>query len=215
MLLLARHGTTHMNQQMLLQGRSDPELSVDGSGQAQKLANYLRTLPVEVLCSSTLRRAVATAELCADQLGLKVELDERFVERDFGPFEGLDRPSLLEARRRAGLGDVDPTQNWEGCAEVESDSAITTRMLAALGRYSALMGSRDRHVVVVCHSGVIKAMIHSHVFASSSAHRTIKVAEGGIARLLMEGPGEFALEGILQQQDLYEDGQEDFHEAKY
>ena len=51
-------------------GPADPELTVRGRAQADRLAAWLATVPVDVVLSSPLRRARETAEPLGRTLGL-------------------------------------------------------------------------------------------------------------------------------------------------
>ena len=85
MLILVRHGESVANAQGLLLGRTDAELTATGRAQAET-ARALVYDPVAEVRSSPLRRALHTAELLA--LGPAVEVDDRWIEVDYGEFEG-------------------------------------------------------------------------------------------------------------------------------
>jgi broad specificity phosphatase PhoE len=103
MLWLARHGQTAENARGLLLGRADPPLSAVGRRQAVALA---RVVPPEGrVVSSPLRRARETAEA----LGRPVEIDERWIELDYGTLDGC-RPA-----------DVDEAV-WERCRQLTTDA---------------------------------------------------------------------------------------------
>lgn len=88
-VLLTRHGHTD---------RSEPEaylgqhitavLTERGRDDAQALAHRLATVPIDRLISSSLGRAVATAELLAAGREIEVERDARLAELDYGTWEG-------------------------------------------------------------------------------------------------------------------------------
>ena len=84
-LILVRHGESVANAQGLLLGRTDAELTEDGSRPGRG-ARALVQDPVAEVRSSPLRRALDTAELLA--LGPPVVVDERWIEVDYGEFEG-------------------------------------------------------------------------------------------------------------------------------
>lgn len=88
MLILARHGRTAANAQGLLQGRMDLPLDEVGQEQARKIAVALAS--VDVVISSPLLRAVETAEA----LGKKIEIDDRWIEMDFGNLDGQRRQDI-------------------------------------------------------------------------------------------------------------------------
>lgn len=82
MLILLRHGRTKANAQGLLQGRIDPELDELGVRQAAAAAKLIG--PVDRVIASPLRRAQATAAA----FGAPIETDERWIELDYGDWEG-------------------------------------------------------------------------------------------------------------------------------
>lgn len=96
-LVVVRHGRTAANAAGLLLGRLDVELDPLGRAQAAALAAAVRASsgPIAAVVSSPLSRAVETAAA----IGLPVEVDERFIEVDYGEWDG--RP----------LSDV-PAETW-------------------------------------------------------------------------------------------------------
>ena len=82
MLYLVRHGRTEANASGLLLGRSDPVLDELGKSQAHAIASTIG--PVDRVVSSPLRRAVQTAEA----FGGDVAVDRRWIELDYGSFDG-------------------------------------------------------------------------------------------------------------------------------
>ncbi len=88
MIYIIRHGKTEMNQANVLQGRSDHPLNDDGIRQAQEAAGKLDGIVFDHVFSSPLIRAVQTAKIISPDSLMKI--DERLIEMDYGPYEGLD-----------------------------------------------------------------------------------------------------------------------------
>jgi broad specificity phosphatase PhoE len=84
MLILVRHGESTGNADGLLLGRIDAPLTERGRDQARAVGPLVG--PATRLISSPLRRALDTAEALGT--GLPVEVDERWVEVDYGEFDG-------------------------------------------------------------------------------------------------------------------------------
>jgi broad specificity phosphatase PhoE len=91
----------------------DVPLSDTGRGQAEALGRWLAALPERerptVALSSPFTRALMTAELAVEKIGLPVRTDERLRERDFGAFDGMTGAGIREqypdeAARRDLLG---------------------------------------------------------------------------------------------------------------
>ena len=90
MIYVIRHGQTEQNRAHALQGRSDLPLNDAGEAQACEAGRLLaaRGISFTRVFSSPLQRAVQTARLVAP--GVPVEVDERLIEMDYGPYEGSD-----------------------------------------------------------------------------------------------------------------------------
>ena len=90
MIYLIRHGETDRNKAHLLQGRSDVPLNETGIQQAREAAQFLQEQGIKFshVFSSPLIRAVETAKIVAP--GFKPALDDRLLEMDYGPYEGMD-----------------------------------------------------------------------------------------------------------------------------
>ena len=84
MLILVRHGESVGNADGRLLGRFDSPLTERGLDQAAALAGSVRG--ASRLVSSPLARAVGTAEALG--LRLPVEIDERWIEVDYGELDG-------------------------------------------------------------------------------------------------------------------------------
>lgn len=92
MLYIIRHGQTEVNRAKALQGRSDRPLNETGIREAGEAAKALEGIAFSRVFSSPLLRARQTAEIVAP--GTEIEIDERLIEMDYGPYEGLDLTNL-------------------------------------------------------------------------------------------------------------------------
>ena len=149
-VLMVRHGESEWNVLGKWQGRADIALTEAGREQARAAADYVRTtaLPVTRVLASTLRRAHETAEIIAERLGLAaVMTDERLVETDVGPWEGL-RADEIEAGWPRYLRDRKTPPGFE------PPDQVFARATQAI-REAALDGE---HTLIVSHSGVIRTI---------------------------------------------------------
>ncbi len=95
MLYIIRHGETELNNKRVLQGRSDHKLNDKGLEQGREAAAWFdqEGIVLSKVYSSPLKRAVQTAECAAKDI--EILTDERLIEMDYGPYEGM---SLLEPK---------------------------------------------------------------------------------------------------------------------
>ncbi|HET6963880.1 MAG TPA: histidine phosphatase family protein [Acidimicrobiales bacterium] len=147
MLYLVRHGRTAQNAARLLQGRMDVPLDELGRRQAAALGAVPSLRAATRVISSPLSRAFDTAAV----LGPPVSVDDRWIEIDYGIFDG----SELSA-----AGDL--WKGWDGDLEYrppegESLADMGRRVRAACDDLWAEAAETD--VVVVSHVSPIKAAV--------------------------------------------------------
>lgn len=92
MIYIVRHGQTELNNRKALQGRSDCPLNKKGILQAQEAKEKLADVAFDAVYTSPLIRAVQTARILVP--GLEPVADERLIEMDYGPYEGLSLENL-------------------------------------------------------------------------------------------------------------------------
>jgi broad specificity phosphatase PhoE len=155
MLILVRHGESTANAQGLLVGRTDAELTEKGREQAVSVRQLLYT-PVHTLRTSPLRRARDTA--AALDLGLPAEVDERWIEVDYGEY---DCQPLREVP-------ADVWREWRSNPDFrpaggETLVEVDARVGAACDELFAADGAggraNDGDVVIVSHVTPIKAAV--------------------------------------------------------
>eukprot|EP00967_Tisochrysis_lutea_P146572 scaffold276933_cov37-Tisochrysis_lutea.AAC.1 len=162
-LYLCRHGETDWNAQSRIQGATDVELNAKGKRQAEKLAELLADAPIDLVLSSSLSRASATADAVAALHPSSRRLrDSRFNEMCFGSFEGQALEPGSHTRReydkivqRWASGDTESAFPGTGG---ESPSDVASRSMAALRDLGLFPGSDGaskpdcpRHVCLVAH----------------------------------------------------------------
>ena len=151
MLILVRHGESTGNADGLLLGRIDSPLTARGLEQARSLADTVAG--ADRLISSPLARARATASALGT--GLPVEIDERWIEVDYGEYDGqklTDIPAHVWRSWRSDPGFVPPGG--------ESLASAGSRVREACEELFADPGGAARGdwiVVVVSHVSPIKA----------------------------------------------------------
>lgn len=146
MLHIVRHGRTAANAQGLLLGRLDPPLDEVGRRQAEVVAAALG--PVDRVVTSPLARTRQTA----DAFGLPVTTDDRWIELDYGEWDGqplgrVDRAAWTAWRQ-------DPAFRPPGG---ETLVELGERVRAACDELS--VEAADSIVVVVTHVSPVKAAL--------------------------------------------------------
>jgi probable phosphoglycerate mutase len=145
-LSLIRHGRTAANAAGLLQGRLDPDLDDVGRWQVEQLPDAVGK--VDRVVSSPLARARQTAAV----LAAPVDVDDRFIEIDYGVFDGLSLAEVGPVNLAKWRDDVNFAP--EGG---ESLSELFQRVGPAIEDLRE--DATGRHVVVVSHVLPIKAAV--------------------------------------------------------
>ena len=104
----ARHGETEFNVKYCLCGRLDIPLTEKGVQQAHLLAQSLVGKGIQKIYCSDLSRAVVTAQIAGEKLGLSPIPDARLRETDFGAMERQRRDDPEFIRRCSAFAERFP-----------------------------------------------------------------------------------------------------------
>ncbi|RAL30821.1 histidine phosphatase family protein [Rhodococcus sp. AQ5-07] len=146
-LYLVRHGHTALNAEDRLRGLADPPLDEIGERQAAAVARALSDTGVSRVLSSPLRRAVRTAQIIAEALGIEQRVDARFNDRDYGFWTGHRKSEVLTE-----WGTVDAAPG------VETSETVLARALPALDEIAASRAD-SAPLIVVTHDAVIRPLM--------------------------------------------------------
>ena len=125
MIYMVRHGQTAGNKLKILQGRgSNHPLNEVGIRQAEAVREWFleEQIQIDRVYSSPLRRALQTADIISG--GIAAVTDERLLEMDYGPYEGMDLLNPAEEVKTFFSDFV----NHPAPAGMEPLSAVTNRM---------------------------------------------------------------------------------------
>ncbi len=159
-IYFTRHGESEAN---LLHEHSNRgfrhPLTAKGREQATVLAQKLVGITVARLFVSPIMRAVQTAEILSDALGVPCEVTDALREYDCGVLEGrADEAAwqmhfaVFEAWVQCG--------EWERCIEGgESFSEIRDRFVPFIERLIAEYGESPANIVLVGHGGLYRCML--------------------------------------------------------
>jgi len=177
-LVLVRHGETEGNAAGQLLGHSESPLTAKGRSQAAALGVVLG--PVSRLVSSPLGRARLTAEALG--LDVALEIDHRWIEVDYGDYEGRalgSVPAEVWARWRADPAFRPP--GGESLAEVGARVREACEELFGRAGEGARRDGED--VVVVSHVSPIKAAVAWALGAGDAVTWRLYLATASITRI--------------------------------
>lgn len=143
-IYLTRHGETDWNKQSLIQGLTDNALNQIGIEQAQELEKFFAPIDIDLVVASSLERAMTTAEIATKRQ--PDIIDDQFIERNFGDFEGCEVKTFFNHS--------DPNL----VPDFENDETIKGRVQNGLKTYA---NSNFETIAIFTHSHVLKAALSS------------------------------------------------------
>jgi probable phosphoglycerate mutase len=176
-LILVRHGRTALNATGRLVGRLDPPLDEVGELQAAAIGDALKG--ADRVISSPLLRARQTA----DRISPDVEVDERWIEVDYGDFDGVP------------IASPEGTEIWTHWREDtawqpphgESLAQMAVRVVEAC--QSVIADAADQDIVVVSHVSPIKVGVAWALGASGEVAWRSHLDQASISRIAMSARG--------------------------
>ncbi len=173
-------------------GQTDDPLSDKGWAQMRSAVGDAR--PWDAIVSSTLSRCLAFARELAQRHALSLETDARLKELGFGAWEGRTPEDIRrdDAERLARFWD-DPLAHAPAGAEplVQFQARVLLAWNDVLQRHSG------RHVLVVAHAGVIRAIV-GHVLEVPLARIfRLHVPSAGITRIEIERTGRYLMPRLV------------------
>lgn len=169
-IVVVRHGETEWHAENRFAGSSDIALTAKGHQQAERLAIWARSAGLAAIWSSPLQRARLTAEPAAQAAGLKLGMDERLIELDFGRGEGLTAAEMQRdfPAERAAF-ESDPVRHHLPGGE-NPEAAVSRGLLALHSIAAANTGGRS---LVVAHNTLLRLVLCRLLGAPIAQYRTL------------------------------------------
>jgi len=186
-IYIARHGQTQWNIEGRTQGICDIELTDEGRQQALRLARRLKDVPIRKIYCSDLKRAVETASIVGQEIGVGWEATPLLREASFGEWEG----HTLEEIERIFPGQLSRWySDYTFCAPGgESISRVRERISEFIDQLKSLDIPQDEGILVVSHALTCKVLILELMNLPSSYIRRIKQDNTGLTVIKMVPEG--------------------------
>src|SRR5579859_4041500 len=158
-ITLIRHGRTAWNANGRWQGHACVPLDDEGQRQAALLAQHLVKTGEQVtaLYTSDLSRALETAQIIGQRLGVEIQADPRLREIDMGEWQGLTRAEIMAwDAERFQVVMADPQNNPRPSGEC--GAAVAHRLHTAVADYSAKHPKGN--VFVISHGSAIYNLLY-------------------------------------------------------
>jgi alpha-ribazole phosphatase len=177
-LYLIRHGETEYNRVRRLCGHTNLPLNERGRKQAEGLRERFKSVSVNYLYSSDLRRAEETAQITFPEKKSQITTSALIRELDFGEWEGRTSEEIIARDEKAyKLWLENPALSTP--PRGESLSTIENRVKQFLRE---IVGKfKDETVAVVTHSGPIRVILCDALGIPSNFFWRIAVNSAGVS----------------------------------
>lgn len=176
-IVLVRHGETEWSLSGQHTSRTDLPLTERGRERARALGEALAERRFALVLCSPLRRARETCELAG--LGDAAQIEPDLQEWDYGEYEGITTPEILETRPGWSL--------WrDGCPGGESPEQVCARVDRALARLSGA----DGDAIAFAHGHVLRVLAARWLGQGVPFGARLALAAGSLSVLGFERDGE-------------------------
>jgi len=183
-LLLIRHGENDYLKKNKLPGRlPGVHLNDRGRGQAAALAGTLSLLPIKVIYSSPLERAVETAHPLAEAKGLEIQVRPELADTDVGDWVSRSWKSLLRLKAWKIIQETPSQFRFPGG---ESFIEAQTRVVAALESIAA-NHAKDEMAAVFFHADPIKLALAHYLGMPLDNFQRLTANTGSVTILRVDG----------------------------
>lgn len=156
-IYLIRHGQTDWNIQGRIQGSHDIPLNEAGQRQAEQVAKGMDSRRVSRVFSSTLTRAVETAEKIGSRQKAEIYSMPQLIEVEFGKWEGMTWEEIMEAYpKEYRLWALNPDEVAPPGGETQDQ--VISRCAQAIKEILRITGGRE-DVAIVSHGATIAYLI--------------------------------------------------------
>lgn len=175
-ILLIRHGLTNSVGKRLSGRLPGVSLNEEGRKQAQNLALRLAHVPISAIYSSSLERAVETAEPLANAQHLQTIISSDFLEINFGDWTNA---AFTELQTIPQFQHFNAFRSNTRIPGGEMMLEAQTRMIAGLERLCRQ--HQQQTVVVVSHSDLIKAALAYYAGIHLDMFQRIEISPASVS----------------------------------
>ena len=157
-----RHGETDWNKERRCQGHTNIPLNENGLAQAMDLAERMLSIPLDVIVTSDLERALVTGKTVADKKLVPLIVDPRLREMSYGQAEGMlfdDAINSFGPELWQQLQSFKKENDHVGFPGGETRKISRERFLAALTHL--IETTSHQTIGISTHGGALRNALHS------------------------------------------------------
>ncbi|MEG1312341.1 MAG: histidine phosphatase family protein [Romboutsia sp.] len=178
---IVRHGQTNWNILGKTQGHENSDLTENGEKQAKELSEVMIDYPIDYIYSSDLGRAVQTAQIISNKLGLNIIKTPALREMGFGIWEGL----LIKEIKQNHASTYDVWRNQPHLVDIEGGETLHVIKERTDNFIKEINDKYDnKHILLVSHSVTVRAMLLS--FIGSPMENIYRIKQDNTALNIVE-----------------------------
>ena len=181
-LLVIRHGQTDSNISGYYMGWSQEDLNEKGYEQVKLLSDRLSDVPIDIIYSSPLKRAISTADAVTEPHSLAPIAMDDLIEINLGDWQELHAgeiikrwPDMWQQSR------VDPS----GLAWPNGESFAQTAERSVRAFDSIVDANRGKLVAVVTHDIIVRIMAMYVLGVPYSTYRRMEISNASFTKIVV------------------------------
>lgn len=155
-LIIVRHAETDGNHADIFHGWTNVDISEKGKKQAEKLAERLKNQEIDVLYSSSLTRAIQTAEYISNVKGISIIKSDGLKEINGGDWENVEYkklPELFPKEHHTWRNALHLHQMPNGESMIEFQKRLINEISKIVKE------NKGKSICIVTHGNAIKALM--------------------------------------------------------
>ncbi len=152
-IYLVRHCESEANVSHSYAGRSDVDISEKGAKQLEYLSEAFRNIKLDKVYSTSLKRALKTAEAINKYPQAPIEIEDDFIEIDFGIFDGKPVSVMPEEFRNTWFQEYHNYYSPKG----ESVDEVCERVMRGLKKVSK--ENDGKTIAIASHGCAIRCLM--------------------------------------------------------
>ena len=178
---IVRHGQTNWNILGKTQGHGNSDLTKKGEEQALNLAKCLKDYPIDYIYSSDLGRAVQTAEIIGNTIGIDVKQTKSLREMGFGDWEGL----LIDEIKKNHSKTYETWRNQPHLVNIPNGETLHI-IKDRIDKFIKSLNEQheNKHILLVSHSVTVRVILLS--FLNSSMENIYRIKQDNTALNVVE-----------------------------
>lgn len=153
---ITRHGQTVWNIEGRLQGQNNSELTEKGLKQARILGERIKSIHIDIIYSSPLKRTMETAKIIRGNRDIEIIEEDGFKELSFGDYEGMSKSDLKNSGKGEEIDKIFAYEEDVKTPNGESLKELYNRVSKTLDKI--LYKEKGKTILIVTHGAALLAV---------------------------------------------------------